>query len=143
MIKIKQLWHQYASVISYLVFGVLTTLVNIGVFDILDTHAHWNYQVATVIAWFVSVLFAYITNKLWVFDSKTTTSQAFLTELGSFFFFRIVSLFMDMGMMWLGISVLHASPLLTKVIDNVVIVVVNYLFSKVFIFRKQATQEEN
>ncbi len=136
MTKIKQLWQQYASVISYLVFGVLTTVVNIGVFDVLDTYAHWNYQVATVLAWFISVLFAYITNKLWVFDSKTTTSQALMTELGSFFFFRILSLFMDMAMMWLGISVLHASPLLTKVVDNVVIVVVNYLFSRVFIFKR-------
>lgn len=136
MTKIKQLWQQYASVISYLVFGVLTTVVNIGVFDVLDTYAHWNYQVATVLAWFISVLFAYITNKLWVFDSKTTTSQALMTELGSFFFFRILSLFMDMAMMWLGISILHASPLLTKVVDNVVIVVVNYLFSRVFIFKR-------
>lgn len=136
MTKIKQLWQQYASVISYLVFGVLTTVVNIGVFDVLDTYAHWNYQVATVLAWFISVLFAYITNKLWVFDSKTTTSQALMTELGSFFFFRILSLFMDMAMMWLGISILHASPLITKVVDNVVIVVVNYLFSRVFIFKR-------
>ncbi|KRM75230.1 GtrA family protein [Secundilactobacillus collinoides] len=136
MTKIKQLWQQYASVISYLVFGVLTTVVNIGVFDVLDTYAHWNYQVATVLAWFISVLFAYITNKLWVFNSKTTTSQALMTELGSFFFFRILSLFMDMAMMWLGISILHASPLLTKVVDNVVIVVVNYLFSRVFIFKR-------
>ena len=136
MTKIKQLWQQYASVISYLVFGVLTTVVNIGVFDVLDTYAHWNYQVATVLAWFISVLFAYSTNKVWVFNSKTTTSQALMTELGSFFFFRILSLFMDMAMMWLGISILHASPLLTKVVDNVVIVVVNYLFSRVFIFKR-------
>jgi putative flippase GtrA len=94
-----------------------------------------NYQVANIIAWFLSVLFAYITNKLWVFSSKTHGFTDLIKEMSSFFFFRILSLIMDVFMMWLGISVLHANPVLTKIIDNVVVVVANYFFSKWYIFK--------
>lgn len=94
-----------------------------------------NYQVANIIAWFLSVLFAYITNKLWVFSSKTHGLTNLIKEMSSFFFFRILSLVMDIFMMWLGISVLHANPVLTKIVDNVVVVVANYFFSKWYIFK--------
>ncbi|MFR0553418.1 GtrA family protein [Loigolactobacillus coryniformis subsp. coryniformis] len=128
-----QLIKKYRSVISYLVFGGLTTLLNIIVFALLNPVM--NYQVANIIAWFLSVLFAYITNKLWVFSSKTHGLAALVKEMSSFFFFRILSLIMDIFMMWLGISVLHANPVLTKIVDNVVIVVANYFFSKWYIFK--------
>ncbi len=94
-----------------------------------------NYQVANIIAWFLSVLFAYVTNKIWVFSSKTHGFTALIEEMSSFFFFRILSLIMDVFMMWLGISVLHANPVLTKIVDNVVVVVANYFFSKWYIFK--------
>ncbi|MBW4802623.1 GtrA family protein [Loigolactobacillus coryniformis] len=128
-----QLIKKYRSVISYLVFGGLTTLLNIIVFALLNPVM--NYQVANIIAWFLSVLFAYITNKLWVFSSKTHGLAALVKEMSSFFFFRILSLIMDIFMMWLGISVLHANPVLTKIVDNVVVVVANYFFSKWYIFK--------
>ncbi|RRG02547.1 MAG: GtrA family protein [Lactobacillus sp.] len=128
-----QLIKKYRSVISYLVFGGLTTLINIIVFALLNPIM--NYQVANIIAWFLSVLFAYITNKLWVFSSKTHGFTDLIKEMSSFFFFRILSLIMDVFMMWLGISVLHANPVLTKIIDNVVVVVANYFFSKWYIFK--------
>ncbi len=94
-----------------------------------------NYQVANIIAWFLSVLFAYITNKLWVFSSKTHGFADLIKEMSSFFFFRILSLVMDIFMMWLGISILHVNPVLTKIVDNVVVVVANYFFSKWYIFK--------
>lgn len=128
-----KLFKKYQSVIAYLFFGGLTTLINIGVFTLLEPVM--NYQIANVIAWFLSVLFAYITNKIWVFSSKTHGVAALLKEMGSFFFFRGLSLIMDIVIMWIGISVLHANPLLTKIIDNVVVVVANYFFSKLWIFK--------
>lgn len=93
-----------------------------------------NYQVATIIAWFLSVLFAYITNKIWVFSSKTISFNELIKEVSSFFFFRILSLIMDLLIMWLGVSILKINPLLTKVVDNIVVVIVNYFFSKWYIF---------
>lgn len=132
-IIIIQLIKKYRSVISYLVFGGLTTLINIVTFALLNPIM--NYQVANIIAWFLSVLFAYVTNKIWVFSSKTQGFMALIKEMGSFFIFRGLSLAMDIFMMWLGISVLHANPVLTKIVDNIVVVIANYFFSKWYIFK--------
>ncbi|KRK40206.1 GtrA family protein [Loigolactobacillus bifermentans] len=132
-----KLFKQYYRVISYLFFGVLTTVINIGVFAALQLLTAWNYQVETVIAWFLSVLFAYITNKLWVFSSHTTGLKAFFTEMSSFFFFRLLSLVMELVIMWIGVSLLKQNAIVVKVVDNVVVIVANYVFSKVFIFRKR------
>lgn len=128
-----QLFKKYRAVIAYLFFGGLTTLINLIVFAVLQPVMY--YQVANMIAWFLSVLFAYITNKLWVFSAKTHGLAELTKEVSSFFFFRVLSLLLDMFIVWLGITVLHANPLLTKLVDNVVVVVANYFFSKLFIFK--------
>lgn len=94
-----------------------------------------NYQLANIIAWFLSVLFAYITNKLWVFSSKTNTRTALAREIASFFLFRGLSLLLDILIMWIGISLLNYNPLIVKIIDNIIIVAANYVFSKLFIFK--------
>ena len=132
---IKQLWQRYHSVLAYLIFGGLTTLVNLVVFWAFNL---WiPYWLANAVAWFLSVLFAYVTNKLWVFDAKTPTATAFILEALSFFGFRLLSFFIDEGIMWLGISVLHGDHLLVKLIDQIIIVILNWFFSKLFIFKNR------
>ena len=91
---IKQLWDKYKQVVAYLFWGVVTTVVNISSYQWLSTGLHWNYEVATVIAWFVSVLVAFFTNKVWVFGSPYTTWKAFWIEIVEFFFYRGVTLLM-------------------------------------------------
>src|SRR5699024_8482608 len=93
--------------------------------------------IANVIAYFLSVVFAYVTNKLWVFDSHTDTMKAFLIEMGSFFLFRGGSWLIDQGTMTIGVSLLHMNDLIVKFIANVVVVILNYIFSKFIIFRKK------
>lgn len=132
----RTIFRKYREVIAYLFFGGLTTLVNIVVFAILEKVM--NYQVANILAWVGSVLFAYMTNKLWVFTSRTKNKKELLKEISSFFLFRGLSLLMDILIMWIGISLLHGNPLLTKIIDNVVVVIANYVFSKFYIFKKKA-----
>ncbi|UQS84354.1 GtrA family protein [Bombilactobacillus thymidiniphilus] len=129
---------QYWEVISYLIFGGLTTVINLGVFTFLYTWGHYcGVQVANLIAWVLSVLFAYITNKLYVFDSRQSSKQDALRELGSFFFFRVASYLLDVAILAIGISWLHMNSFLVKVLDNVLVVVVNYIFSKLIIFRQR------
>ncbi|BAP86293.1 membrane protein [Paucilactobacillus hokkaidonensis JCM 18461] len=135
MKKIRLTYTHYASVINYLFFGGLTTLINIGVFTMFNQFTSLNYQLANIIAWFLSVLFAYITNKLWVFSSKTNTRTALAREIASFFLFRGLSLLLDILIMWIGISLLNYNPLIVKIIDNIIIVAANYVFSKLFIFK--------
>lgn len=129
------LFNKYKSVISYLFWGVVTTLVNIISYIIFDRVFHVNYQVSTVIAWFLSVLTAYVTNKLWVFNSKTETTSELLSEMTKFFTMRVATLLIEMFIMWIGVSLLKWDSILVKIIDNVVVVVSNYFFSKILVFR--------
>lgn len=138
MNKLVALFKKYQSVIAYLFWGVVTTIVNIGVFQFLSSGVHWNYQVANVIAWFLSVLLAYFTNKVWVFGSHYTTVKAFIKEFFWFYFYRGLTLIMDIIIMYIGVSLLKFdSPMqqfIVKIIDNVVVVIANYVFSKWLIF---------
>ncbi|MFD1472057.1 GtrA family protein [Companilactobacillus mishanensis] len=134
---ISKLWTKYKDTIPYLIFGVLTTLVNIVLFWLFHYPMGINYQIANVIAYFLSVVFAYVTNKLWVFNSHTDTWRAFWIEMGSFFLFRAGSWVFDQGTMTIGVSLMKANPMITKVIATVIVVVLNYFFSKFIIFRKR------
>ncbi|GEN49043.1 cell wall teichoic acid glycosylation protein gtcA [Ligilactobacillus pobuzihii E100301 = KCTC 13174] len=135
MEMIKKMWLKYKGVIAYLFFGGLTTLINIVAFYLFGTVFDLYYQLANVIAWLLSVLFAFFTNKVWVFGSKYTTAKAFWSEMGKFFFYRGVSLLVDAFIMYLGISVFKIDDNLTKLIDQVFVVVINYFFSKFLIFK--------
>ena len=144
---IKQLWEKYKHIIAYLFWGVVTTVINLAVFQILSSGIHWNYQLANVIAWFVSVLVAYFTNKVWVFGSHYTTISDFLVELLlRFFFYRALTLVIDIVITFIGISVLgFKDPMgqfIVKVIDNVIVIIANYVFSKWLIFKDNKQIED-
>lgn len=134
-----ELWNKYKSVIAYLFWGVVTTIVNIGVFQWLSSGIHWNYQLANIIAWFVSVLVAYLTNKVWVFGSHYTTFRAFIVEFIKFYFYRALTLLIDIVFMYVGVTLLGfdsaIQQLVAKILDNVVVVIANYIFSKWLIFK--------
>ena len=137
METIKALWNKYKEIINYLIFGVLTTLVNYVSYLILTKACNVDYMVSTVIAQIISILFAYVTNKLFVFQTKGLSKKEFFKEMFSFFGFRILSLFLDMGFMYLFVDVLHLNDVIMKLVSNVLIVIANYIFSKVFIFKKK------
>lgn len=138
---ISKLWKKYKQVIAYLFWGVVTTVVNIGVFQWLSSGVHMNYQVANVIAWFISVLVAYFTNKVWVFNSHYTTVRAFLIEFVEFYFYRGLTLLIDVAFMFVGVTLMHFnSPieqLIVKTLDNVVVIIANFIFSKFLIFTQK------
>ena len=123
--------------ILYLVFGVLTTAVNIGLYGLLREALHWPLMLSNTLAWVASVLFAFLTNKTLVFRSKSFAPRVFLFELVSFVGARLLSLGVDMAGMWLLIDVLAFSSILSKVIVNVLVVIINYVLSKLLIFRKK------
>jgi len=128
----KKLW----EVFIYLFFGGLATVVNIVTFALAYQAFHLNWPVSNAISWICSVLFAFVTNKLWVFQSKTEGFQALAWEFGKFIFYRVLSFGMDMACMYLFIDMLHTGNLFAKVITQIVVVVANYVFSKLFIFKK-------
>ncbi|MDP4113369.1 MAG: GtrA family protein [Bacillota bacterium] len=114
----------------YIIMGVFTTIVNIASFYILVEIMNVDYKAATVAAWILSVLFAYITNKLYVFQQKTHDLQSLLKELTAFFSVRVLSLGIDLGMMIILVGQFNTNETLAKILDNAVIVVVNYVASK-------------
>ncbi len=124
-------FNKYYEVLSYLFFGGCTTLVNIITFWLLRVLKVGVYA-SNIVAWIVSVLFAFITNKLFVFESKGNA----LKEAISFFGFRLLSLVFDMGFMYLLVDVFNINDLFSKVLSNVFVIIINYIFSKVFIFKK-------
>nr|QGT51046.1 membrane protein [uncultured Firmicutes bacterium] len=128
---------KYKEFILYVLFGGLTTLVNMVVyFVLLHLFGEAYYLWFNAAAWLVSVLFAFVTNKLWVFESKRTDLATWLKEGIPFFGARAFSLFLDMGFMFVTVSLLDLPNGWMKLASNVVVVLVNYVFSKLIIFRK-------
>ena len=115
----------------YVVFGILTTVVNIVVYFIFS-RLGVNYLISNILAWFLSVLFAYVTNRRWVFESK---SSNVLKECGLFFSGRIFSGIIDTGLMYLFIDILSIGDLVSKIVIQVIVVVLNYVISKWVVFK--------
>ncbi|WP_177186207.1 GtrA family protein [Pisciglobus halotolerans] len=131
----KQLLKKYEEAISYLVFGGLTTVVNIVAFFLLDTVLNMQYLVANLIAIIVSILFAFFTNKRYVFKSKSETLRDWLKEFLLFVGFRAVSGVFDMLSMWVLVDFLQIDTNISKILTQFIVVVLNYFFSKFFIFK--------
>ena len=134
---IKKIWDKVMNreVISYLIFGVLTTLVNWVVYAAM-VKVHIDYRIATVVAWAVSVLFAFIVNKIFVFQSYNMRPAFVMKEITSFVACRAVSGVMEMVFMIVMVSWIHMDEYISKIAVSVIVVIVNYVFSKLFIFRK-------
>lgn len=122
--------------ISYLIFGVLTTVIDFIIYQlILLTGLH--YVAANVIAWIGAVAFAFVTNKLFVFESKDTTPSVVIRELITFVGGRIVSGALSTLMLVALVEGLSCSEMLAKLFTQVFVVIANYVISKLFIFRKK------
>jgi putative flippase GtrA len=132
--KIMNLYYKYQEVIDYIFFGGLTTLVNIVVFFILDTGLAWPYLIANAVAIIVSILFAYVTNKIWVFQSETESFQETFYEFIKFIGFRLLSGLADMLTMWVLVDLMFVDTSISKLLTQFIVVVLNYVFSKFFIF---------
>ena len=136
MKKLIDLFFKYKEVILYLFFGGCSTLVNIVTYGIGTRVLEWDVVSANILAWVCSVIFAYLTNKFFVFESKTNDLNTLFKEILSFFSARIVTLLLDVAIMKFGIY-FGINDLIMKVIANIFIIIANYIFSKLFIFKKE------
>lgn len=140
MKTIKALFVQYREIILYLIFGVLTTVVNWASYFACTDLLHIDYMVSTAIAWLLSVLFAYATNRRWVFDSPVTGVKPILLEALSFFGGRGFSGLVELGGMKLLVDVFSVNDKIAKIGLSVLVVILNYVLSKLLIFRKKRAQ---
>ena len=132
--KILDLYYRYREIIDYIFFGGLTTLVNIVVFFIFDTLLSWPYLIANAIAIILSILFAYVTNKLFVFKTSSNNLQENIYEFIKFIGFRLLSGLADMLSMWVLVDLIFVNTNVAKLFTQFIVVVLNYVFSKFFIF---------
>lgn len=129
-------YNKYKEGLLYLFFGGCTTLINIISF-VIFRQFKLSVDVSNIIAWLIAVIFAFITNKLFVFDSKNTDRKTVMKETISFLIARVISLGIDTGLLHLMIDFMKIHEVIAKVISNIVVIIVNYIFSKLFIFKKE------
>ena len=127
------------EVIAYLIIGFLTTVINLLVYYVctkyfLDPEKIINVEIANVIAWIIAVIFAYVTNRVIVFRSK---NENVLNEGIKFFLGRIFTLLLELVLMALMVSVMHINDKIAKIVCQVIIIVGNYIISKIFVFKKK------
>ena len=143
MEKIKELYTKYKEVINYLIFGVLTTVVRLAtkyllLFTILDAENGVQLQIAVIISWIVACTFAYITNRIWVFESK---SKEVIKEAIKFYASRLATLGLEMLIMFIFVTALGLNTriwvIVWTIFAQVVIVIGNYVLSKLIVFKNK------
>lgn len=127
---------KHKAFIAYGVFGVLTTIVNIVTYNVCYSHLGISNTLSNVAAWILAVTFAYLTNKVWVFDSKSWKLDVLRREIPAFIGCRLATGIMDIVIMYICVDILKWPALLMKIASNVLVIVLNYVFSKLVIFRK-------
>ena len=132
------IYYKYEEIWNYIIVGGLTTLVSlltyyISVLTILNPNNSLELQIANIISWILSVAFAYITNRIFVFKSK---NKNIIKEASSFVSSRIITLLLDMLSMFLIVTILHINDKIGKIISQIVVMIGNYIISKLFVFKK-------
>ena len=135
--KLEMNFGKYREAILYIFFGGCTTFVNIIVYYICAHLLLLATAPSTVIAWILSVAFAYLTNRIYVFESRSRGLAAILREIGAFVSCRLLTGVMDLAIMYVCVDLLHFNDLIIKIISNVLVIVLNYVASKLLIFRKK------
>lgn len=139
MKKLENIYYKYEEIINYLFIGGCTTLISLAtyyicVFTVFNPDNPILLQLANIVSWIVAVIFAYYTNRKVVFKSDNKNIKS---EASKFFGARIITLIIDMLFMWLTVSVFKLNDKIMKIVSNVIIVILNYVFSKIFVFIKE------
>lgn len=133
-----ELYKEHKEGINYLIFGALTTILSLAVYYILtmtflSPKDAFQLQVANIISWIVGVLFAYVTNRKFVFESK---NNKVLKEFINFFLSRISTLLLDMLIMFIFVTLLKYNNQIMKLISQILVILGNYILSKMLVFKR-------
>lgn len=131
------LYKKYEEGINYLIFGFLAFVLNYALYYLFESLLHMNYLVATGLSWLLTVIFAYWTNRTFVFKSKNVSKDSLLKEFSSFIGARIATEFLEMGFMYVAVGVVGINSNIAKLIGQVLVIVSNYFLSKLWIFKKK------
>ncbi|MBF0579045.1 GtrA family protein [Erysipelotrichaceae bacterium RD49] len=141
METILNLFKKYKELITYGFWGVVATVVNIGTYHVCYDVMAINNTASNLIAWVLAMLVAFVTNKLFVFNRRHQTMKQNLQEFVSFAGFRLVSEVFDLGIMIWAVDLMHMNAMFWKIVANVIVIALNYIFSKFIIFKKPSQEE--
>lgn len=135
MKKLKQLFNKYREQILYIFFGGMTTVINL-VASYLFKSLGMASELAIAAAWLPSVIFAFVTNKLCVFESKSTKKSRLLYEIGTFMLSRVATGLLDVGLMFIAELIWDDSAfMLMRIASNIIVIILNYLAGKLITFK--------
>ncbi len=140
----KELWDfgwgmykKYEEGINYLIFGFLAFVLNLGLYYLFFEVLGLHYLVATVLSWALTVVFAYWTNRTFVFKSKNKDVKALFEEFVSFIGARVATELLEVAFMFLMVDCAHLNELISKFVCQVLVIVANYFLSKLWIFKEK------
>ena len=132
--KLKEMMEKYKDIVPYAIFGILTTIINIVVYLFFAHILKKEVMLSTLAAWFLSVLFTYVTNRKWVFHSGVLTFSNIIREAVAFFICRLATGIADILIMFIFVNIFHFNDLFIKIISNIAVIILNYVASKWIIF---------
>lgn len=130
-------YKKYKEVLLYLFFGVCTSVISILSYSIADVLLGINELIANIVSWILAVLFAFFTNRIWVFQSETHSGREFVIQLANFFGGRVVTLIIEEVLILVFIIILGFPSIPVKVAAQIVVIVLNYIISKLWVFKKK------
>lgn len=136
MSKILDLYIKYKEFILYVLFGILTTVISISSYYICSEILNIHYLVSNIISWILSVIFAYFTNRVWVFESKIKNISYIFKEMFAFISCRLLSGVIDMATMFILVEAINMNDIYAKIFTQFIVVILNYVLSKLIVFRK-------
>ena len=147
--KIQDIYYKHEEALWYIFFGALTTGVSFlsaGIskyaLELFGANTHIVSTASTVFSWICAVTFAYVTNRIWVFESKARGTKQIMSEAAAFFGGRICTLIVEVVMMELGNSIIGINYWVTKIIANIVVLILNFVISKLFVFKDKKEAED-
>ena len=134
--KCLKLYKKYEEIINYLIVGVLTTLVSIGTYGLFAKIIGINYLISNIISWVVVIVLNYVFSKIFVFKNKEKEKKQVFIQIYQFVKYRLFSLIIDILLMYAFVELVKIDDMISKIIVQVIVIVLNYVFSKIFVFKK-------
>lgn len=129
-------YRKYKEVLIYLLFGFLTFVVSTLTFAVFNVKMDINELIATVLSWIIAVTFAFLTNRVWVFNAPTFGVLEYLKQMTSFFGGRVVTLIIEEVIIYIFVTTLKFDSMMIKIIAQVIVIILNYVISKLVVFKK-------
>ena len=125
------------EILVYGIVGGVTTVINLSAYYLFASIIGIQYLISNVLAWIFAFAFAFLANKLWVFESKSFQKDRVIKELASFFFARVSTGILDMLLLFIFVNLIGLHTLVPKVIDTVISIILNFILSKFWIFKME------